>query len=146
MVKEFFQNPIQRMKVSVRRLGEKLNNDMPLDKNSVMYSSRWQDKIEIHMHEMPTPEVLREALFTLAQIIKNDDSVKTVQMTSPAVLKLRSGLEKLGFIIREITDEVVLKEIRAGFSKEMQKEPVGETEMSKEEFLNLRIIKKISGD
>lgn len=119
--------------------------DVSLDKNGVTYCSKYDDVIEVHITEGLTPTIWTEALSNLLKIVQDDESTKTIRMVSWFVAEKLSDFKKLGFTVSEITEEEMAI-IRAHLDESMRDKanvPWAEAHMTREEFLNSKIIKRI---
>ena len=129
------------------RIGEiERDGDIPLDKDGVTYCSRYDDVVEVHITEGLTPTIWTEALSNLLKIIQDDQDIKTIRMASWFVAEKLSDFKKLGFTVSEITEEEMVI-IRAHLDESMRDKanvPWAKAEMTREEFLNSKILKRIS--
>ncbi|HEY4498862.1 MAG TPA: hypothetical protein VJH94_02240 [Candidatus Paceibacterota bacterium] len=110
---------------------------IPLDRNGVTNCSRYEDIAEIHITKGLTPGIWKEAMGKFAQIVQNDESIKTIKMKSWIVAEKLPFFRKLGFIANEITDEEELEKIRENLEgmEENRDKPIGEAYMTRKDFL-----------
>jgi ferritin len=129
-----------------RILAIKLDNEIPLDANGVTSCSRYDDVAEVHITKGLTPSTWTEALAHLLKIVEEDKNIETIRMVSWFVAKKLSDFKKLGFTVSEIGEEEMAI-IRAHLDESMKDKanvPWARAEMSRDEFLNSKIIKRIS--
>lgn len=110
---------------------------IPLDKNNVLYYSRFNDEIEIHITRGFTMQIWKDGMFELAQIVLNDEGIKTITMTSWVVVKHPNIIRKSGFIVDEKIDEKEEAEIRADLPVELRDKPLAKAHISREKFLEM---------
>jgi hypothetical protein len=124
------------------------DGDIILDKDGVTYCSRYDDVAEVHITKGLTAPIWTEAISSLLKIVQDDESIKTIKMTSWVVAEKLEFFRKLGFDANLIMDEKELAIIRSHFDEGMRdhfNDPVGEALMSRDKFLNSKILKRIGG-
>ena len=125
----------QEAKIYFRSIMQESLGFTPLDKDGVLSFSRYEDKIDLHITEGFTIEIFQRDMSNLAQIVINDESIKTIKMTSWVVAKYPNAVRRFGFTIAESLSESVLEEIRANLPPEMRDKPIAEAYMTREEFI-----------
>lgn len=110
---------------------------IPLDKNNVLSYSRFNDIIEVHITKGFTMQIWKNAVSELTRIIKNDQSIKTVEMTSWVVAKHPNIMKKFGFTVDEKMDEKEEAEIRKNLPVELRNKPLAKAHISREKFLEM---------
>ena len=138
--------PVEEVQRRFRIIRIEQAGDIQLDSNGVLSCSRYDDIAEIHIKEGLTPDLWKEAMSNILKILQGDESIKIIKMTSWIVAKKPALFRRLGFIVNEITDEKELAEIRANFDEGMKShfnDPIGEARMSRDEFLNSKMARRI---
>ena len=137
----------EQAKVNFRLARMRQNEETPLDEEGVTYCSRYDDVVEIHIVKGLTTDKWKEALSNLLKIIQDDDGIKIIKMVSWVVAEKLDYFRKLGFTSNIITDEKELAIIRENTSESMRDKadvPWGEAQMTREEFFDSKILKRIS--
>lgn len=114
------------------------NDETPLDKNAVTCCSRYENVVEIHITKGLTPDLFKEMISNLLQIVRENGEIEIIRMRSWVVAEKLNYFRKLGFDASEITDGKELEIIRANLDESMRDKanvPWGEAHMSRDEFL-----------
>lgn len=125
----------QEAKIYFRSIMQESMGFTQLDKGGVFSFSRFEDKVDLHITEGFTPQLFQGAMFTLAQIVQGDESIKTIKMTSWVVAKYLRVIRKYGFTVDDPLSEIELAEIRVDLPPEMRDKPIAEAHMTRDEFL-----------
>lgn len=129
----YYNNP-REFEAALRINALRVNKFTPL--NEVLTYGRWKDIIHIHVAVSETLSLgeklamMKDGFYKLAEMLRNDDSIKTVSATSWIVAANPGILEKWGFeILGEISPELREKH----FKKE--KRIVFEARATRDNFL-----------
>ena len=122
-------------RVYYRRFMEEKKGYIPLDSDSVLTYSRFEDTIDLHITDGFTLELFQEDMSNLAKIIQSDGSIKTIVMSSWIVAKYPKSIKRSGFTIDEPLSETALAEIRSNLPPEMRNKPWAQAHMTREDFL-----------
>lgn len=125
----------QDAKIYFRRFAEERDGNTPLDSNGILSYSRFEEKIDLHITDGFTIPLFQEDMSKLAKIVRGDESIKTIKMTSWVVAKHPNAVKKFGFTLGEPLSEAVLVEIRSQLPPEMRDKPIAEASMTREDFL-----------
>lgn len=118
-----------------RRIQQEQDNSITtLDKDGVIYCTRFEDKIDLHITKGLKIHTLQEAFSALAQIVQSDESIRAIEMTSWVVAKYRNAMRKYHFPVTEILDQKVLADIRADLPAEMRDKPIAKVSFTRNEF------------
>ncbi|MEI6660125.1 MAG: hypothetical protein WCK91_01735 [bacterium] len=123
------------------------NKDIPLDKDGITYCSLYEDIAEVHITKGLIATTWTEAVSNLLEIVSRDEKIKFIKMKSWVVADKLSFFRGLGFNVNIITDEKELAIIQANLDESMREKadaPWAEATMSREDFLNSKIVKRIS--
>jgi hypothetical protein len=121
-----------------RILRNEQNEEAPLDKNAITYSSRYENVVEVHITKGLTPDLFKEMMSNLLQTVQENEEIEIIRMKSWVVANKLNFFRKLGFDANEITDEKELKIIRENLDESMRDKanvPWAEAHMSRDEFL-----------
>lgn len=121
-----------------RSITQEQQNFIPLDKDGVLSYSKFNDKVDLHITKGLTRRALREAISALAQIVQNDEGIKTIVMTSWVVAAHPDLMKKYGFTVNETMDEKEIKEMQteqADLPAEMRRKPIAEAHITRDKFL-----------
>ncbi|GEM_PF-6171510 len=108
-----------------------------LDKDGVIYCTRFEDTIDLHITSGLKSHTLQEAFSALAQIVQNDESIGAIEMTSWVVAKYRNAMRKYHFPVTEILDQKVLADIRADLSTDMRDKPIAKVHFTRDDFFEM---------
>src|SRR3989344_3532808 len=122
-------------RVYYRRFMEEKKGYIPLDSDSVLTYSRFEDTIDLHITDGFTLELFQEDMSNLAKIIQSDGDIKTIVMSSWIVAKYPKSIKRSGFTIDEPLSETALAEIRSNLPPEMRNKPWAQAHMTREDFL-----------
>lgn len=122
-------------KIYFRRFSEERDEKTPLDTDWVLSYTRYEEKIDLHITEGFTIQLFQEDMSRLAEVVRADESIKTIKMTSWVVEKHKNAIRKLGFTIGEPLSEAVQAEMRVDLPPEMRDKPRAEAYMTREDFL-----------
>lgn len=129
----YYNNP-REFEAALRKNALKVNNFTPI--NEVLTYSRGEKTINIHVSTSETLSLgeklamMKDGFYKLAEILRNDDSIKAVSATSWIVAANPGILEKWGFeILGEISP--VLKEEHF----KTEERPVFEARVTRDNFL-----------
>src|SRR3989344_1915810 len=125
----------QEAKIYFRRFREEREGNTPLDTDLVLSYSRFEEKIDLHITYGFTIPLFKECMSKLAEIVRSDESIKTIKMTSWVVAKYKNAVKRFGFTIDEPLSEAVLAEIRPQLPAEMRDKPIAEAHTTREDFL-----------
>lgn len=82
-------------------------------------------------------QIWKDAMSELAQIVKKDESIKTVEMTSPIVAEHQNIIKKFGFTVDEKINEKEETEIQNDLPVELRDKPLAKAHIAREKFLEI---------
>ena len=113
----------------------------PLDKRGVLYCSKHEGTVELHITEGLTPGVWKEAMAKFLHYVEADESIRVIKMKSWVVAEKVPFFENKGFTVQvldEERDKEELQRIRENLDEGMEEnrgKPIAEARMSREKFL-----------
>ena len=122
-------------KIYFRNIMAEKDENTILDSDGVISYSRFEEKIDLHITSGFTIPLFQEDMSKLAQVIRSDESIQTIKMTSWVVVKYKNAVRRFGFTLDEPLSEAVLAEIRSQLPPEMATKPIAEAHMTREDFL-----------
>lgn len=124
------------LETGFRNFKFKREGQVGLDSKGVIYYSRYENNLDLHIKKGLTQSILREVVGNLLRIIKEDASIEKIVMTSWVVDERLEFFKKLGFQERRLDNETIAA-IRADLPKEFKERPLAEVYMSREDFIKL---------